>query len=207
MKITFYECTNCECGLRFPHHEEISPRCPKCLGKLIISDQFEVPSENENHFGSQNPLAIVMDNIRSGFNVGAIIRTAECLGAGIIGLGGITPDTDDSTVRKTSLGAENNLIIIRSNRTIELIYQLKNEGFEIWALEIAENAENIFDAELSTQKIALVVGNERCGIDPQILEVADRIVMIPMVGSKRSLNVEVSLGVALGFLLKKQSIN
>lgn len=203
MKITYYECNNPECGLRFPHHAEFGERCPKCLGGLITKEHFIVPDENQNPKPKVIPMAVILDNIRSGYNVGAILRTSECLGVKMIGLGGITPGIEDSSVSKTSLGAENNIEILQANRTLELIHRFKDLGYQIWALEITSNSENIFDLIDPFGKIALVVGNERCGVDPQILEIADRIFMIPMAGAKRSLNVEVSLGISLGCLVQK----
>jgi len=206
MKITYYECANPECGLRFPHHAELNGRCPKCLGGLHIQEQFFVPDENQKPIPQVLPLAVILDNIRSGFNVGAILRTSECFGVKMIGLGGITPGINDSSVSKTSLGAENDFEILGSNRTMDLIHNFKNKGYQIWALEITPEAENLFDLVIPSARIALVVGNERCGIDPQILKASDRIIMIPMSGVKRSLNVEVSLGVALGCFSQKLNI-
>lgn len=203
MKITYYECSNPECGLRFPHHAEFNGRCPKCLGGLSVKEKIFVPDENQKPIPHELPLAVILDNIRSGFNVGAILRTSECFGVKMIGLGGITPGIDDTSVSKTSLGAENNIEIHGSNQTLELVHIFKNKGYQIWALEITPEAENLFDLVIPPVKIALVVGNERCGIDPQILKAADRIILIPMAGVKRSLNVEVSLGVALGCLTQK----
>jgi len=206
MKITYYECTNPECGLRFPHHTEFDGRCPKCLGGLRIKEQFVVPDENQSAIPKVLPLAVILDNIRSGFNVGAILRTSECLGVKKLGLGGITPGIDETSVSKTSLGAENNFEILRANRTLDLVHNFKDQGYQIWALETTSEAKNIYTLDIPSVKIAVVVGNERCGVDPQILKVADRIIMIPMAGIKRSLNVEVSLGVALGCLNQKLNI-
>lgn len=202
MKITYYQCQNADCGLRFPHHAEFNGRCPKCLDELFIKDSFEVPNENNDPQPSSVEHAIVLDNVRSGFNVGAMIRTAECLGIRKIALGGITPSFLDPTVRKTSLNAEDSIEFIKSNRTLDCVSQLRADGYQIWAVEITPQAENIFDLSIPAKKIALVVGNERCGVDPEIMKIADKVVMIPMYGSKRSLNVEVSLGIALGCLVR-----
>lgn len=203
MNIIYYECANVECGLRFPHHAEVNQRCPKCLGQLLPVHRFEVSDENESNNRIKSGHAVILDNIRSGFNVGAIIRTAECFGVSKIGLGGITPKEDDASVRKTSLGAEQNIIFVKSNKTLDIVKDLKSQGYSIWALEITPNAENLFSIENLPDKIALVVGNERCGVDPQIISAADKVVMLPMFGDKRSLNVEVSFGVALGCLVQK----
>lgn len=166
-------------------------------------ERFEVPDENQNIQRSVNEHAVILDNIRSGFNVGAIIRTAECFGVTEIALGGITPAEDDASVRKTSLRAEERITFSRSNRSIELVENLRTRGYAIWALEITPDAEDLFTIAEIPEKVALVVGNERCGVDPRILEAADKVIMLPMFGEKRSLNVEVSFGVALACLIQK----
>jgi len=203
MNIIYYQCDNPDCGLRFPHHAEIDLRCPKCLGRLSSSDRFEVSDENQSAIRRGTNHAVILDNIRSGFNVGAIIRTAECFGIAKIALGGITPGENVASVRKTSLRAEERITFSHSNRSMDLVEEFRSRGYAIWALEITPTAENLFTITALPEKIALVVGNERCGVDPRILATADKTVMLPMFGEKRSLNVEVSFGVALGCILQK----
>ena len=182
--------------------ENFNGRCPRCLAHMTVVSQRTVPSiaKTDNKMGGE--IVIVVDNLRSAYNVGAILRTAECFGVSQVYLCGITPSADNDAVRKTSVGAWEFLEIRESPNLIKTCDDLRQEGFEIWALELAEGAVSVRDLGMRPAKLALVVGNERCGVDGSLLEAAERIIYIPMSGNKNSLNVEVSFGIAMESLVK-----
>ena len=144
---------------------------------------------------------LFLDNIRSAFNVGSILRTAEGAGVKKIYLAGITPTPDHPSVLKTSLGAEKNISWEKDLNSVRLAINLVKGGKEIWALERV--GQSISLATLrgeclpDKKRVVLVVGNEVTGIDPGILEVSTKIIHIPMHGEKISLNVATAAGIAL----------
>lgn len=141
---------------------------------------------------------ILLDNIRSILNVGAIFRT--CDGAGFDGvyLTGFTPTPPRKEISKTAIGAEQWINWEYYQDPLEIISQLRREGVRIIALEQDERSVDFRSSELSIDEdICIVVGNEIEGVNKAILDVADYHVEIPMCGRKQSLNVATSAGVLM----------
>ncbi len=205
-------CTNQTCNLRFPAPESsgIGILCPKCkaVTKIVRVIKLNQDAHVQNpvfaHLGS---LEIVLDNVRSTFNVGAIFRTADGAGIGKIHLCGITPAPTNAKVHKTALGAQNSMPYEMHHNSLDLIKQLKQDGKRIWALEKTETSQNIqeFKIEPGDQETVLIVGNEIIGIDPEVLAFSDLHLHIPMVGIKGSLNVAIAFGIAVYNLLEIES--
>jgi tRNA G18 (ribose-2'-O)-methylase SpoU len=144
----------------------------------------------------------VLDNIRSAYNVGSIFRTADGAGIQELFLCGITPSPENVRVRKTALGAEE-AVPWRSRRNgVQLVRELMEQEYFLVVLEGGEGARSLYDCgqdlgELAGNKsVALVVGNEKSGVDPGILACCDLCLKLPMQGAKRSLNVVVAFGIA-----------
>jgi tRNA G18 (ribose-2'-O)-methylase SpoU len=153
-------------------------------------------------------LIAVLDNIRSLYNVGSIFRTADAFNIDKIYLSGYTPapikDRQKKEIHKTALGAEEFIKWEKSGQTWKLLENLKKQGFYIVALETDKKAINIseFNSSKIKKKVVLVVGNEVKGLSQQILKRCDKIIKIPMLGKKESLNVSVAFGIA-AFCLRK----
>jgi len=201
----FRECSEKSCRFRFPaelHANGKSDRCPRCGGKALIVEKVTAITEN-NHIGihplSQCEILPVLDNIRSVYNVGSIFRTANGFGVTQIVLGGITPTPDHPRFAKTSLGAELSIQWEYVRNTPSFISKLKEDDYQIICLE--KTTESILLEDLPkcqlTKKLALVVGNEKMGVDPQIMRSGDFLCAIPMLGTKESHNVCVAFGIAL----------
>lgn len=147
-------------------------------------------------------LVLVLDNIRSVHNVGAIFRTADAAGVDKIYLCGYTPTPLDrfgrvrKDLHKAALGAEKTVTWEACHDISIQARELKKEGYIIVALEQDPNSVDykIFKPK---GKVALVLGNEIDGVSREVLELADKIIEIPMKGKKESLNVSVAAGVAL----------
>ena len=203
-----YECTSPACGLRFPARVGAlrSERCPRCkaLIRRVVNLSLEREAEQRKRLGVPGlPLETLLDNVRSGWNVGAMFRTADGLGGGRMHLCGITPMPDHPQVVKTALGAEKELPWVYASNAVQHCQELRSRGYSIWALEDTPQAEVIFDLRREDIKDilpVLVVGNEVSGVDPEILALCQRVLAIPMHGAKRSLNVAVAYGIALGAL-------
>lgn len=154
---------------------------------------------------------LILDNIRSAYNVGAIFRTADGAGVEKIYLCGYTPCPHDGSkpyqtkaekmIGKTALGAEKNVAWEKRENLEDLMDELKKGGIEIVALEKVDDSIGIGDLQPKFP-MALVVGNEVEGISRSILQKCDQIVSIPMRGKKESLNVSVAAGIAIYEILK-----
>jgi 23S rRNA (guanosine2251-2'-O)-methyltransferase len=193
-------CQNSECGLRYPltSNHPFGERCPLCLGETIpaLERVIKQKPDREDDDLFQTNLRVVLDNVRSAWNVGSIFRTADGFGIQHLYLCGITPTPDNESVTKTSLGAEDFVTWSAHKDALKLIKGLKHEGWNIWALEKTEDSKPLVGKLKTPKETILVVGNEITGVDPGILELADEIVHIPMRGQKRSLNVAIAFAVA-----------
>ena len=133
---------------------------------------------------------IVLDNIRSVFNVGSIFRSAD--GAGHVEkiyLCGITANIDNPKLEKTALGATEMVASEHYDTTEEALKEIKDMGIPIYSVEITEDAKNFQEVDYPDE-LALVFGHEKNGIDKKILdEFSTQKIMVPMRGKKESLNV------------------
>ena len=166
-------------------------------GKALRDDEFLVTEIDQIEAErSVEPLTVIAENIRSAFNIGAIFRTAEAFGAEEIVLAGYSSTPSDERTAKTSLGTQDHISWRAEPESRQAILELKNKGYKIVALETAETAVSIEEYEWP-EKCALVLGNERFGVDIETLALVDEIVRIPLHGRKNSLNVGIALGIAL----------
>ena len=149
-------------------------------------------------------LVLILNDIRSAENVGAIFRIADCAGVNKIYLVGYTPAPMDrfgrgrKDIAKSSLGAEQTIPWeqVSESELSNLVVKLKFEVFEVGALE--QDSRAIDYKKYKPQKnFALIVGNEVDGLTEDVLKLCDKIIEIPMKGHKESLNVSVATGVAL----------
>jgi 23S rRNA (guanosine2251-2'-O)-methyltransferase len=222
MPADFYEIRVCNsCGLRYPlvdaNAQTFGMRCPACLGetrvtvrvsrKLIVESTRDHPPSYLTPGPSperRGELAVLLDNIRSAWNVGSILRSADGFGFAHAYLCGITPTPDNETVQKTALGAQESVTWSYHKDALKIVNDLKKEGWKIFALEENERAMAITDASAaalnsartSVQRDVLIVGNEVTGVDPELLDLCDTIYYIPMQGQKRSFNVAIAFGIA-----------
>ena len=144
---------------------------------------------------------LVLHNIRSRFNVGAIFRTADAAGIDKIYLCGITPSPPDEKISKVALGAQNFIPFENNYSTIKVLKKLKKLGYQILALE--QNKKSLYYFKYKPkEKVALILGNEITGLPPKILKLADKILEIPMYGKKESLNVAVAAGIVCFEIIK-----
>ena len=141
------------------------------------------------------PLTVILDNLRSAYNVGSIFRSAECVKAEKLVLCGITPTPPHPRVIKTSMGTEDRLIWSYHTHTEVVIKNLKHSGIPVIALETASNATSLFEYK-PVRPVAVILGNEALGIEEGILAQADAVLSIPVYGWKNSLNVSNAFALA-----------
>lgn len=149
---------------------------------------------------------LLLHNIRSTHNVGAILRTADAVGVSRVYFSGYTPAPIDrfgrarQDISKASLGAEKSVSWEVVPDHIKLIKNLKKDKFKILALEQDSRSIDYKEVKLKGDAL-LIVGNEVDGVDREILDLSDDIIEIPMRGQKESLNVSVATGIVLYALI------
>ncbi|MDO8444183.1 MAG: RNA methyltransferase [bacterium] len=142
---------------------------------------------------------LILDDIRSMENVGSIFRTADAAGVKKIYLCGITPRPPRKEIDKAALGAVDFVEWEYAENVKTLISNFKKAGINVVALEQDTRSINYrhFSPKSLNSPTALIVGNEVAGISPEVLDLCDAIVEIPMHGQKNSLNVAVATGIIL----------
>lgn len=148
------------------------------------------------------PVAVVLDNIRSLYNVGAFFRTADGAGVERLLLTGITGHPPKNAISKTALGADETVPWEHQWDPVPLVDELRTNRYEIAAIETSLHSVDLFDWRPAFP-VCLVFGNEVDGIRPELLERCDTHVRIPMLGLKHSLNVATAGGIVLYELLRK----
>lgn len=151
------------------------------------------------------PLVLVLDNIRSMHNIGAAFRIADAFLIEKIYLCGITAQPPHREIHKTALGAEDTVAWEYIADTATLLKDLRKEDYIIVGLEQTDESICLYDYQLAdAKKYAIVVGNEVFGISEEALATCNVVLEIPQYGTKHSLNVSVSMGIAVWELAKNQ---
>ena len=162
---------------------------------LTDPDFFVTTQDQKKQSNSTNPLTIVLDNLRSAFNVGAIFRTAETLNAQQILICGYTPDPESIAVQKTAMGTEKLVKWERFENVTKALQTLQSQQIKIVGLETTPQAISLFKKPLPGT-CAFVFGNERFGLDQETLLLCDEVRTIPLLGTKNSLNVASAMAIA-----------
>ena len=147
---------------------------------------------------SKTPLIIVLDNVRSLYNIGAIFRTADAFLVEKIYLCGITATPPHMEIYKTALGATESVEWVYEKEAVKTVQKLKSQGIFTVAIEQTEGAVSLEKFSLdSSKKYAVVFGNEVKGVQQTVINSCDTCVEIPQFGTKHSLNISVSAGVVV----------
>ena len=160
------------------------------------------PSLCTGYEGLQLPAAVLLDNIRSMYNVGAFFRVADGVRLQKLCLCGITAHPPKKGITKTALGAEETVAWEHDWDLMKMAERLRADGFKIAAIETSESAIDLFDWKPEFP-VCVAFGNEVEGLHPELLASADAHVRIPMLGKKGSLNVASAGGIVLYELLRK----
>ena len=197
-----HQCQNEACRFRFPAEKTNNQAraCPKCQAPTrIVATTAPAPTANDLPEPNLPQMAILLDNIRSLYNVGAIFRTADGAGIQQLYLCGITATPDHPKLAKTALGAAQKMTWTYDNNALDTAVALRDQGWQLWALESHPQAHPLFEASLPPIETPalLIIGNEKAGVDPELLALSDHIVSLPMLGTKASLNVAVAFGIAI----------
>lgn len=150
------------------------------------------------------PFVVVLDNVRSQHNVGAVLRTADAFALDAVYLCGICPPADSVEVHKTALGAEQTVHSEQFAHTTDAIRQLKQNGYKVYAVELTTNSITPDQVPVAPgEKIAIVLGHEVFGVQQEVVDLCDGAIEIEQYGTKHSLNVSVAAGVVMYQIMKQ----
>ena len=151
------------------------------------------------------PFIVVLENIRSAYNVGSVFRTADAFLAEAIYIIGYSAKPPHKEIRKTALGAEETVTWRYFKTTGEAIEELRKENYKVYAVEQAEGSCKLQAVSFEPdQKIAVVFGNEVTGVEQPTIHLCDGCIEIPQLGMKHSLNIATAAGVVLWELIRKR---
>lgn len=150
------------------------------------------------------PLIIVLDNIRSQHNVGAVFRTSDAFLIEAICLCGITACPPNPEIHKSALGSENTVDWKYYTKTMDAVNELKEAGYTIISIEQAEESKDLSTFYTRTgKKYAIIFGNEVKGVSQEIVDASDQCIEISQFGTKHSLNVSVTAGIVIWDFFKQ----
>lgn len=146
----------------------------------------------------KTPIVVVLDHVRSLYNVGSVFRTSDAMRLSGICLCGITATPPNVEIHKTALGAEDTVDWKYYSKTEDAIDELKRKGYTVLAIEQCEGSTMLqnFDWE-DNKKYAIVLGNEVKGVQQQVVDMCDGCIEIPQYGTKHSMNVSVTAGMVI----------
>lgn len=154
----------------------------------------------------RTPVVVVLDNIRSALNVGAIFRTCDAILAEKLYLCGITAYPPHNKIPKTAIGATDVVPWEYNKSTVEVISKLKSEGYQIVSIEISKDSVNYTDYKFK-KPTAIVLGHEIHGVSEDVRKLSDATIELPMLGRAQSLNVATTTGIVLYEIIRQWEIS
>ena len=169
----------------------------------LSMDELGRKSVEEFKQAEKNPIIIILDNIRSVYNVGSIFRTADAFLIEGICICGYSPTPEHKQMAKTALGATDTVDWIHYPNALEAVQELKQKGYTVFAIEQAVGSISLEKFQANNHsKIAVIMGNEVEGVQQSLIEACDGCIEIPQLGMKHSLNVSTVAGVILWKLVE-----
>jgi tRNA G18 (ribose-2'-O)-methylase SpoU len=167
------------------------------MRKLKVTELNRISVE-EFKEAEKLPLIVVLDNVRSQYNVGSVFRTSDAFRVECIYLCGISATPPHQEIHKTALGAEDTVNWEYFKDTKEAIVKLKAEGYHIYSIEQVEGSVMLENLQLdASKKYAVVLGNEVKGVQQEVVDLSDGCIEIPQYGTKHSLNVSTTAGIII----------
>ncbi len=174
------------------------------MSKKLTTAEMNRLSVAEYQEADKLPLVVVLDNIRSQHNVGAVFRTADAMRIERVVLCGICCCPPNQEIHKTALGAEESVEWQYFENTIDAVKALQKEGFSVYAVEQAHDSITLEEAAVKVQrdkvqstKVAVVLGHEVFGVQQEVVDQCSQCIEIPQYGTKHSMNVSVTAGIVM----------
>ncbi|MBR0046741.1 MAG: RNA methyltransferase [Bacteroidaceae bacterium] len=171
--------------------------------KLKITEMGRMNAE-EFRVSEKMPLIVVLDDVRSMYNVGSVFRTADAFRVEAIYLCGITAQPPQPEIHKTALGAEDTVAWKHFDTAMEAVQSLKEQGYTVLSIEQCEGSTMLNQLEVKevrevreVKKYAIILGNEVKGVHQEVVDASDGCIEIPQFGTKHSLNVSTTAGIVI----------
>lgn len=171
--------------------------------KKLTTEEMHRKTVDEYHQTEKLPFVVVLDNVRSQHNVGAVFRTADAMLIESVCLCGICCCPPDTQIHKTALGAEQSVDWHYYERTQDAVSALQQRGYTVYAIEQCQGSIMLDDfltnhiQQSDNQRIAIVLGHEVFGVQQDVVDQCDGCIEIPQYGTKHSLNVSVTAGIVM----------
>ncbi|MBP7780687.1 MAG: RNA methyltransferase [Paludibacteraceae bacterium] len=173
------------------------------MRKLTITELNRITTE-EFKQTKKIPLVVVLDNVRSLYNVGSVFRTSDAFRVEKIWLCGVTGTPPNPEIHKTAIGAEFSVDWEASDSTVEVVRQLRQAGYFVYSVEQVEGSDKLQNLKLDpTRKYAVVMGNEVKGVQQEVVDISDGCLELPQFGTKHSLNVSITTGIVIWDFFKQ----
>lgn len=167
------------------------------MRKLKITELNRI-STQEFKEAEKLPLIVVLDQVRSLYNVGSVFRSSDAFRVEALYLCGITATPPNPEIHKTALGAEDSVEWTYFKSTQDAVKQLKEQGIEVWSVEQVEGSVMLQNFRPQKNKrYAIILGNEVKGVQQDVVDMCDGCIEIPQFGTKHSLNVSVTAGILI----------
>ena len=168
------------------------------MSKKLTTAEMGRMSVDQYREAEKIPLVVVLDNVRSQHNVGAVFRTADAMRIERVVLCGICCCPPNQEIHKTALGAEESVDWTYIKETLEAVQALKAEGYKVYAVEQAHGSVSLEEAASHIPaKVAVVLGHEVFGVQQEVVDACDGCIEIPQYGTKHSMNVSVTAGIVM----------
>lgn len=188
----------------FPsRNSQLITRCYICLMRKLSMEELGRKTVQEFKQSDKIPIIVVLENIRSAYNVGSVFRTSDAFLVEAIYIIGYTSQPPHKEIKKTALGAEESVAWKHFATSAEAISDLRSNGYNVYAVEQTEESFKLnaigFEAD---EKIAVIFGNEVAGVEQSTIALCDGCIEIPQLGMKHSLNIATAAGVVLWELVR-----
>lgn len=169
--------------------------------RKLTMDELNRKTVEEFKQSDKLPIIVVLENVRSAYNVGSVFRTADAFLLEAVYLCGYTAFPPHKEIHKTALGAEETVSWKHFKNTMDAIAELRTQGYAVFSVEQAQDSYKLHEFT-TTQKIAVIFGNEVTGVEQSTIAETDGCIEIPQLGMKHSLNIATAAGVVLWELVR-----
>ena len=175
--------------------------------KLKITEMNRISVE-QFHDAEKLPLVVVLDGVRSLYNVGSVFRTSDAFRVAEVILCGITATPPHTEIHKTALGAEESVKWRYYKNTIDAVKALREEGYQLLSIEQCEGSTMLQDFHPDPSlRYAVILGNEVKGVQQEVVDACDGCLEIPQYGTKHSMNVSVTAGIVIWHFARQLTLN
>lgn len=176
------------------------------MHKYTVQELNRISAE-EFKESAKIPLVVVLDNVRSLYNVGSVFRTSDAYRVQKIWLCGLTCTPPNAEIHKTALGAEFSVEWGSARDTLQVVRQLQADGYTVFSVEQVEGSMSLEDLKLdANKKYAVVMGHEVNGVQQCVVDASDFALELPQYGTKHSLNVSVTTGIVIWEFFKQLQV-